>query len=189
MILLSSAHCINDTLLTKHYFADLSIQWKPLNVIRINVISCLLWSDMVGPILVYYQKKVTAYCYHLVNVVSLAWSHSDHIKRLPLYKIFNCSEKPLNDPKESSNVVNDDNASQYFISNCSEKPLNDPKESSNVVDDDDDNDASRIVNFPIDDPKNRIRYEGSLKEGLPNRRGTMIWKSGGSYSGNISIMI
>ena len=113
---------------------------------------------MVGPILVYYQRKVTAYCYHLVNVVSLAWSQSDHIKRLSLYKISNCSEKPLNDPKESSNVVNDDN------------------------------DASRIVNFPTDDPKNRIRYEGSLKEGLPNGRGTMIWKSGGSYLGNITII-
>ncbi len=30
-------------------------------------------------------KKVTPYCYHLVNVICLAWSQSDHIKWLPLY--------------------------------------------------------------------------------------------------------
>jgi hypothetical protein len=62
-------------------YAEIKIQWKLLNVIMVNVISHLLSSDLVGPVYVYEETKVTANCYHSVNVVSVAWSQSDHIKQ------------------------------------------------------------------------------------------------------------
>ena len=40
-----------------------------------------------------------------------------------------------------------------------------------------------VVEFSPNDPKNRFRFEGTLKNDLPNGSGTMVWKSGGSYSG------
>ncbi len=49
----------------------MKIQWKPLNVIMVNVISRLVQS--------------TGYCYHLVNVISFSQSQIDHIKQLQLY--------------------------------------------------------------------------------------------------------
>ena len=58
------------------------VLWKPHNVIRANVIHCLLCLDFVGPIYVsthYYQTIVTSYCYPSVNVFSFPmsrkWSH------------------------------------------------------------------------------------------------------------------
>ena len=43
--------------------------------------------------------------------------------------------------------------------------------------------AFKIINFPSDDPKNRTRFEGALKNGIPSGKGTMTWTSGGSYIG------
>ena len=63
------------------------IQWKPLNVITDNVIIRLMGSNfscLSNPKSLLMCNSF-AYCYHLVNVISLAWSQSDHIKRLPLY--------------------------------------------------------------------------------------------------------
>jgi len=43
--------------------------------------SWLMLSYYKGPV---YCIKLTGYCYHLVNVISLSPSQSDHIKHLPL---------------------------------------------------------------------------------------------------------
>ena len=50
------------------------VQWKPLNVIMVNVIRSLLWSDFKD-----YNTKIIEYCYHLVNVIKYALSQSDDI--------------------------------------------------------------------------------------------------------------
>ena len=47
------------------------LQWKPLNVITVNLISCLLYTDFVDPIKtksMRYYIKTTGYCYNSVNV-------------------------------------------------------------------------------------------------------------------------
>jgi hypothetical protein len=55
-------------------------QWKPLNVITVNVISCLLWSDLVVTISAYYVINKSnpvllsfGYCYQFSLVTK--WSH------------------------------------------------------------------------------------------------------------------
>ena len=58
------------------------LQWKPLNVIKVNVISHLLWSDCIWYTLplVYFTK--TSYCYHSVNMICFSRSQSDHINQI-----------------------------------------------------------------------------------------------------------
>ena len=64
----------------------LLLPWKPLNAIKFNVISHLLWSDCLGSFAQHYSGlmyfKKSCYCYHLVYLISLSQSQSDHIKRL-----------------------------------------------------------------------------------------------------------
>ncbi len=67
--------------------AQCTIQWKPLNVIRVNVIIRLMWSIKWSPFsifTVYWPESLFSYCYHSVNVISFSLSQTDHIKRLPL---------------------------------------------------------------------------------------------------------
>jgi hypothetical protein len=56
-----------------------------LNVITVNVITCLLLSDYTGPVYYNYYIKTTTYCYHSVNVISFHLLQTDHMKRVPLY--------------------------------------------------------------------------------------------------------
>jgi len=58
---------------------ELLIQWKPLNVITVNVISHLLRSHFIGHFCYAFLNKTTS---HLFIVISFPLSQSDHIKRL-----------------------------------------------------------------------------------------------------------
>jgi len=67
------------------------VQWKPLNVITVNVIS---WhSSHLHYIGVDYYVQQTGYCYHSVNVISFSLAQRDHIKP------FHCSWKFVNHKK------------------------------------------------------------------------------------------
>ncbi len=55
------------------------VQCKPLNAITVNVMSHIFHTFLR------LQYKATGYCYRSVNVISLSWSQSDHIKLHPLY--------------------------------------------------------------------------------------------------------
>jgi hypothetical protein len=37
--------------------------------------------------------------------------------------------------------------------------------------------------YPADDKKNRLRYFGQMRNGIPNDYGTMTWKDGQVYKG------
>jgi hypothetical protein len=69
------------------------IQWKPLNVITVNVMFWLMWSinsNYWKLIAHFYSQliwKPIRLCYHWVNVISFSLSQSDHIKWLPLYLV------------------------------------------------------------------------------------------------------
>jgi len=81
------------------------LQWKPFNVITVNVISCLLLLELKGTIYIYYNK-ITRYCYHSVIVVSFDLSQSDHMKRHLLYILLKGNHSMRNKTLSSWRITN-----------------------------------------------------------------------------------
>jgi hypothetical protein len=65
------------------FYSESRLMWS-LIVLSFTVIKL---TQVPNLLVTFYQQKVPYY-YHSVNVITLSWSQSDHIKRLTLYLIF-----------------------------------------------------------------------------------------------------